>query len=81
MRASEIRVGDRVHHRGGVYSLSWEGGGMYWATVLEVEPQSDGTYELLVKRDEPPFWTRKNEPTWWASYAIDRVERIKAIRS
>jgi hypothetical protein len=64
-------IGDRVHHRGGIYSLTHEGGGYYWGTVLEVVPQSDGTDELRVQRDEAPFWS--NDPTWWASYAVDRV--------
>lgn len=69
----DLQPGDRVHHRGGIYSVSHDGGGQYWGTVLEVKPQHDGTAELLVKRDGPPFWSGENEPTWWASYAIDRV--------
>lgn len=73
MRRSEISVGDHVHHRGGIYSVSHDGGGQYWGTVLEIVPQHDGTAELLIKRDEAPFWTTENEPTWWATYHIDRV--------
>lgn len=82
-----LPVGARVHHRGGIYSLSYGPydldrlqGGTYWGTVREVElgddgePRRypDGSYEYRIESDFPLTPGREME-RWWASYHIDRV--------
>jgi hypothetical protein len=55
--------GDRVYHAGQQFPGA-EGG---TATVLEVKPQHDGTFEYWVRRDRPAILGGSLE-TWWASY-------------
>lgn len=77
--SSDIKVGSRVHHRGGIYSRSWDPelgeGGSYWGTVIEIDPRefSDGSKEYLIAADDHPLPGCENKPRWWASYHIDRV--------
>ena len=61
----DIRVGDRVRHYGT----------KQWGEVKEIVPQRDGTAELKVQRDKPLMEGMSNEPTWWATYHVDHVER------
>jgi hypothetical protein len=64
--ASEAKhqPGARVYHSGQQYPEAMRG----TATVLEVHPQGDGTFEYLVQRDQPVLPGMSNEPTFWASY-------------
>lgn len=65
-RVHPLPVGARVHHRGELWPEAAVTG---TATVLEVKPQRDGTFEYLVQKDKPFLPGDPNEPTWWASYA------------
>lgn len=59
-----FELGTRVRHYGT----------KMWGTVLETKPQHDGTVEYLVQRDKPLYTGGPNDPTWWASYHIDRAD-------
>jgi hypothetical protein len=79
-----LPIGTRVHHCGGIYSISFflsgsddleghDDGGPYWGTVLEVKgPYADGSYEYLVERDSPHDPDEPHGYAEWASYHIDR---------
>jgi hypothetical protein len=81
LKRTELPVGARVHHRGGIYSRGWteeqrqESPGTYWGTIVEVDPRvyGDGSREYLVRYDRPDTPTGPTEG-WWASYHIDEWE-------
>lgn len=64
--AHPFHVGQRVRHDGRRYSLE------PFATVLEVKPQHDGTFEYRVRVDDDAGWLwnfdNPAHETWWASY-------------
>lgn len=78
VKRTELPVGARVHHRGGIYSRGWTAEeqaanpGTYWATIVEVDPRvyADGSREYLVRYDKP-HTPMSPETGWWASYHID----------
>jgi hypothetical protein len=58
-----FHVGDRVRHvNAHAYTTEAKG------TVLEVKgPYGDGSWEILVQKDEGYSADDRNEPSWWPS--------------
>lgn len=77
LKRTELTVGARVHHRGGIYSRGWTPAQQaakpdpYWGTVVEIHPRVYGA-EYLVRRDRA--WPGGEESSWWASYHLDAWE-------
>lgn len=60
--AHPFAVGTRVRHDGRRYSTE------PFATVLEVVPQRDRTFEYRVRVDDDCGWVNMGGESWWASY-------------
>lgn len=63
-----LPIGARVRHDGRRWSTD------AFATVQQVKPQHDGTFEYEVLVDEDSHWPSAGKLTWWASYHTIHVQ-------
>lgn len=59
----EAVVGQWVRHRGT----------LLWGEVVEVVPQRDGTLELLIRYERPPWYANPSGLSWWSSAHVNAV--------